>query len=426
MRSNYPQLEIEVLPAAPPSAAGLHPPAPRDASPPPGTTYPTAEDLLALLQASAPLSPAAPDLPSVVPPPCPADGPAPPPSTDVPAPFDPVRAKEEAARLHALGLPSMYNIPVPGFLPSSPTEAPPPSRSPSPEHISGLLAYDSVDLEDPPCDDRDAVSPPRTCASDMEISPVAGPPPLPEARASPARALPSPVARRALGPYLNRHGIQFPSSHSLTRAVELVEGDHTVPVELVPRLRALAAETRLPCGVYLRDLISLCRSDADGSASAGAGGGGPALTSRRGRDPISMSRSDADGSAQAGAGDGGPAPTSRRGRRPRHPTTPSPARAHHRLRSRSPLPDPDRHFSIGSEQMPEDDFDVILDYSLQPSDNSRATSPASASSRSSASPAHSPSPPNHQRPPTPPTPPAVAPAPRTPLSWPSAAARPGA
>ena len=406
MRSNYPQLEFQVLPAAPPSAVGLQPPAPRDVPSPPEAAYPTAADLLALLQAPVPLGQAAPDSSSVELP-CLAVAPAPAPPANVPAPFDPNRAMREAARLHARGLPSMCNIPVPGFLPPPPPETPHASRSPSPEHMSGLLAYDSVDLEDPTCDDRVAASPPRTCASDMDISPVAGPASLLEARPSPARALPSPVARRALGPYLNRHGIQFPSSHSLARAVELVEGDRTVPEELVPRLRILAAETRLAGGVYLRDLVSMCRSDADSSASAGAGRGGPAPSSRRGRRPRPTS----------------PNPPTRLS--DRRPTTPSPARAQRRLRSRSPLPDPDRHFSIGSEQMPEEDFDVILE-SLPPSDTSRATSPASAASRRSASPARSPSPPNYQRLPTPPTPPAAALTPRTPLSWPSAAARPSA
>ena len=93
------------------------------------------------------------------------------------------------------------------------------------------------------------------------------------------------MARRALGPYLNRNGIQIPPSHSLARAVELAEGDHTVPAELIPRLRALTAETRLPCGMYLRDLINMCRFDADDSAPTGAGGGWPAPNPHRGRRP---------------------------------------------------------------------------------------------------------------------------------------------
>ena len=91
------------------------------------------------------------------------------------APLDLAQVEKEALHLHGHGLPSLFNIPVPDFLPSSPTEAPLPTRSesPSPEHIRELLEYDSVELEDPTNDDRDAVSPPPTCASDMDISPVA-------------------------------------------------------------------------------------------------------------------------------------------------------------------------------------------------------------------------------------------------------------
>ena len=243
----------------------------------------------------------------------------------------------------------------------------------------------------------------------MDISPVAGPPTLPEALPSPARTLSGPVARRALGPYLCRNGIQFPPSHSLARAVELAEGDRTVPAELVPRLRAIAAETRLPCGMFPRDLINMCRSDAGDFAPTAAGGGWPAPTSHRGQRQRPCS------------------PTSSAGRTTHRPTTSPPARAHQRLCSRSPLPDPGRHFSIGSEQMPEEDFEVIFE-SSPPSDASWPASPASAASRSPASPARSPSPPTHRRHPTPPTPPVVATSPRTPLSWPSVASpgRPGA
>jgi hypothetical protein len=140
MLSNFPQLELEVLPAAPPAAAQLYPPAPVDASSLPETNHPTAADLLALLHATAPLSLAPPAPAPADLPPCSAGAPAPPSSADAPASLDLATAEKEAPLLHARGLPSLFNIPVPDFPPSSPTEAPPLTRSPSPEHIRALLA----------------------------------------------------------------------------------------------------------------------------------------------------------------------------------------------------------------------------------------------------------------------------------------------
>jgi hypothetical protein len=105
----------------------------------------------------------------------------------------------------------------------------------------------------------------------MDISPPspATPPSLWPTRTAQLAGLPSPVARRNLHPYLSALGLpksalNLPKDYSLSLALALAEGDKgdtSVSPRLITMLRAVIDETRVGGGLYLRDMVNLCRTD---------------------------------------------------------------------------------------------------------------------------------------------------------------------
>ena len=95
----------------------------------------------------------------------------------------------------------------------------------------------------------------------MDISPSAAPPPPGLRGPAPDTSTLGPAARLDLWPYLARHCLAPPPAYSLERAVTLAEGCRAVPPELLPRIRVIVSQTQLGGGIYLRDMINLCRLD---------------------------------------------------------------------------------------------------------------------------------------------------------------------
>jgi CBS domain-containing protein len=100
----------------------------------------------------------------------------------------------------------------------------------------------------------------------MDISPLAELPPPRLRTVPPPAATRTPVARRALNPYLVRdppsgQALGLGPNYPMSRAIALVSGDKSIPYELLPRLNAVLRETRLAGGVYLRDVVRFATGD---------------------------------------------------------------------------------------------------------------------------------------------------------------------
>jgi len=136
-----------------------------------------------------------------------------------------------------------------------PAAASPPARA----HLGDALGLNDDDDLPPPLDSASPILDAGNPTSDMDISPLAEPPP-PRLRTDTPPAAASPVARRALNPYLVRgppsgEGLGLGPNYPVHRAIALVSGDKSIPIELLPRLNEVLRETRLPTGVLLRDLV---------------------------------------------------------------------------------------------------------------------------------------------------------------------------
>jgi hypothetical protein len=143
-------------------------------------------------------------------------------------------------------------VPLPTLRPAV---ASPPARA----HLSDTLGLNDDDDPPPPPDSSSPILEDGNPPSDMDISPLAELPP-PRLRTDTPPAAATPVARRALNPYLVRappsgEGLGLGPNYPINRAIALVSGDKSIPYELLPRLNDVLRETRLPTGVLLRDLV---------------------------------------------------------------------------------------------------------------------------------------------------------------------------
>jgi hypothetical protein len=177
------------------------------------------------------------------------DFPPPAPTTVQPAPSYTSPPLEES-RTQPVSLPTLR-----------PAAASPPARA----HLGDALGLNDDDDLPPPLDSASPIFEAGNPTSDMDISPLAEPPP-PRLRTDTPPAAASPVARRALNPYLVRpppsgEGLGLGPNYPVHRAIALVSGDKSIPFELLPRLNEVLRETRLPTGVLLRDLVRFATGD---------------------------------------------------------------------------------------------------------------------------------------------------------------------
>jgi len=198
--------------------------------------------------------------PAVPLPPPPAFAPA---SPDFPPPAPTTVQPAPAYVPPPLEDPRTQTIPLPTLRPAA---ASPPARA----HLGDALGLNDDDDLPPPLDSASPILDAGNPTSDMDISPLAEPPP-PRLRTDTPPAAASPVARRALNPYLVRgppsgEGLGLGPNYPVHRAIALVSGDKSIPFELLPRLNEVLRETRLPTGVLLRDLVRFATGDYGGPA----------------------------------------------------------------------------------------------------------------------------------------------------------------
>ena len=171
------------------------------------------------------------------------DFPPPAPTTDQPAPAYVSPSLEDLCA---------RTVPLPTLRPAV---ASPPVRA----HLGDTLGLNDDDDFFPPPDSSSPTVEDGNPTSDMDISPQAELPP-PRLRPDTPPAAATPIARRALNPYLTRpppsgEALGLGPNYPVHRAMALVSGDKSIPFELLPRLNEVLRETRLPTGVLLRDLV---------------------------------------------------------------------------------------------------------------------------------------------------------------------------
>jgi hypothetical protein len=316
---------------------------------------------------------------AVRPPPSPVFTPASPPFAPPPEPSATAQPADQPAIADAAPpLEALCTRAVP--LPTSrPAVAPTPPRA----DLSNTLGLDDdddllpqPDSSSPPPGDGD---PP----SDMDISPLAEPPP-PRLRPDPPphAATHSPVARRTLSPYLvwdppSWRTFGLGPDYPLTRAVALASGDKSIPHELLPRLNSVLRETRLAGGVFLRDVVRLATGDYGDPAPPPPG----STTAPHGSRVKAMARR-LQGAARRPAGPAPPAAAPRALTQLTLPPSPPP-----RGSSRSASPSDIDSGQISVVLNAETD----LDLSASESSDSRCPSPpAAAPQYTSPSPPHAP------------------------------------
>ena len=215
-------------PAFAPVSPDFPPPAPTTDQPAPTPSGATPAVLLPPPPAFAPASP---------------DFPPPAPTTDQPAPAYVSPSLEDLCA---------RTVPLPTL---QPAVASPPVRA----HLGDTLGLNDDDDFFPPPDSSSPTVEDGNPTSDMDISPQAELPP-PRLRPDTPPAAATPIARRALNPYLTRpppsgEALGLGPNYPVHRAMALVSGDKSIPFELLPRLNEVLRETRLPTGVLLRDLV---------------------------------------------------------------------------------------------------------------------------------------------------------------------------
>jgi hypothetical protein len=146
-----------------------------------------------------------------------------------------------------------------------PTLRPAVASSPVRAHLGDALGLNDDDDSFPPPDSASPTLEDGNPTSDMDISPHAELPP-PRLRTDTPPAAATPIARRALNPYLTRpppsgEALGLGPNYPVHRAIALVSGDKSIPYELLPRLNDVLRETRLPTGVLLRDLVRFASGD---------------------------------------------------------------------------------------------------------------------------------------------------------------------
>jgi hypothetical protein len=146
-----------------------------------------------------------------------------------------------------------------------PTLRPAAASSPVRAHLGDALGLNDDDDSFPPPDSSSPTLEDGNPTSDMDISPHAELPP-PRLRTDTPPAAATPIARRALNPYLTRpppsgEALGLGPNYPVHRAIALVSGDKSIPYELLPRLNDVLRETRLPTGVLLRDLVRFAAGD---------------------------------------------------------------------------------------------------------------------------------------------------------------------